>query len=103
MKFKTMFTYHQSNKGFVSTEPSMTIPNQSFTLPKVVERLRNGLPIHTTYAGYNPDGFPRYDDLTSLDQFKKLLQAKEQAINEKIAAIKAKEAAEQRDKADDAK
>lgn len=103
MKFKTQFSYTQTNKGYTNKKPSEAIEGQSFTLPKVIERLRNGLPISVKSSGYNPDGFPKFDDLTTLDAFKQALQQKEKIIEEKINAIKLKEAQERSEPADEAK
>lgn len=75
-------------------KPSLTVAGQSYSIEQVVQRLRAGLPVQVLKSGFNPDGFPKFDDLTSLDQFKAAIKRKEAAINEKIEAIKAKKAAE---------
>jgi len=93
MKFNTSLTYKPNNDGYKSKKPSMTIPGQTYSLPQIINRLRSGLPVQAIKAGYNPDGFPMYDDLTDIDQFKNAIKQKLNAINEKIEAIKAKKEA----------
>jgi len=102
IKFNSQFNYKNDNKGYQNRKPSMTVPGQSYSLAKVIERVRAGLPVQVIKSGYNPDGFPKYDDLTDIDQFKAMVKNKEANINEKIKQAKAnKEANERSVKADD--
>lgn len=79
----------------------MAIPGQSYNIAQVIERVRAGLPTKVLGYGYNPDGFPVMDDLTTLEQFKKAVKVKEQKINEKVKAVEAQnKAAERSDKAE---
>lgn len=73
----------------------MAVPGQSYSISQVIERLRSGLPVQVIKSAFNPDGFPKFDDLTTLDQFKKSLEIKAKSINDRIAEIKAKKEAEE--------
>jgi len=90
MKYNSCWSYENNNKGFKSNKPSLAVPGQAYSIPQVIERLRAGLPVQVLRSGFNPDGFPKYDDLTSLDAFKAMLKNKESKINERIQAIKDK-------------
>lgn len=90
MKYNTMYnTEPRKSTAQKSKKGSLAIPGQSFSLAQAIERIRAGLPVKALSYGYNPDGFPKVDDLTTIEQFKKTVQAKLETVNNKIAEIKA--------------
>lgn len=101
MKFNNSLEYQRDSKAFKREEPKKVIPGQAYNIEQVMARIRAGLPVSVLKSGYNPDGFPKYDDLTDIDSFRKAVKEKENVINAKIKAAKdQKEAAEQSEKAD---
>lgn len=91
--FKDSWNYQVNNEaGWRSRHPSKAIPGQALSLPVIVERLRAGLPVNVLRSGFNPDGFPKFDDLTTLDQFKNYLKNKTKDVTERINELKQKEA-----------
>lgn len=89
-RFKDVFTYVPKEPIKRVKKASIVVPGQTVSLAKMVERMRAGLPVSIRNSGFNPDGFPVMDDLTSLDEFRKTLQRKVENVKERIKTIKEK-------------
>jgi len=102
MKYNTSFnSVPRESTAYKSNKPSKAVPGQAYSIAQAIERLRAGLPIKALNVGYNPDGYPVMDDLTSLEQMKRIVDSKQEKITARIEAAKAKKEAEERsDKAD---
>lgn len=66
LPFKTPHTYSQYVRDDeVNNEPSLTIPDQTMTIPEILERFARGLPIGGQTEGYydEDDDLPDYRTL----------------------------------------
>lgn len=92
-------------KGFVSKNPSLTIPGQVLTIKAIAERFRRGQGTQTYPAVYNPDLPPGIENLNKLERIDLLRSASANVRNlrqslQDASDIRKKDEAEKKYKAD---
>lgn len=80
------FNYHENAyEGEKNFQPSQTIPDQTMSLPELIERFTRGLPITTFKHVYDPDGQlpnPKTMDLAEVHEMRKQAIQEIQRITE---------------------
>lgn len=89
IKFQTSHNYTVS-EGVKSKKPSMTQPDQVYTLKELLERQKNGIPIQGQHMEYieGETPLPIINDLTDLMAIGDQLSEIEADYKEKIARLK---------------
>lgn len=86
MKFRRNFQEKEKLPGEVNHEPSMTVPDQTISMKKLIENHVRGIPSDVRmYQGqYLGIEIPKITDLTDLAAYREQLEEYKQQIQERI-------------------